>query len=434
MIEKLVIHRFRGIREGVLDDVGKVNLLIGPNNSGKSAILELLYLSGVSGRPCHLLMETVDPSAFAATTTLQYDFLEREPLPRLRMRHEESVAAEDKRPAGLTAENSLAFSLKKLPLEYPLRNFILAPFLDELDELPKAFSEQDCQLISLFRLEQQAGIPQAMIPPLFTAQDIRAEQTAWHYLWEEKWVYRWEPKQALDYLAIWAATGTLPNAARILLFDFHTATQHFDKDFSNRAYREIPDWHEKIAAHLGCVFPTLEGATVEITDAPDHQEGKAGYVRRQGQTPLMIDHFGDGARHAFKVLAALITLCESVDKNHPGLFLWEDPELFMHPATLARLLDEVMSLIAEKPIQLFVTTQNIELLAWLVKYLEENPQITPERVRTFRLDLVEGTLKVHPFVGRGIGGWFRFFGDPRFLGEDEMASPLSYLLADKEKT
>jgi len=431
VIEKVVIHRFRGIREGVLDDLGKVNLLIGPNNSGKSAILELLYLSGVSGRPCHLLMETADPSAFAATTTLPHDFLGAAPLARLRARHGEPPLWQES-PAYLSAEGGLRFLPPDLPTGHPLYDFGLAPLLDEPGKPPQAFSEQDRRLVSLFRLERQTGIPQAMIPPLFPAQDIRAEQTTWHYLWEPEWVYRWEQKQALDHLAIWATAGTLPDAARVLLFDFHTATQHFNKDFSNRAYDEIADWHEKIAAHLGRVFPILQGATIELTDAPDHQEGKAGRVRRQGQNPLLIDHFGDGARHAFKVLTALITLCEFVDEEHPGLFLWEDPELFMHPATLARLLDEVMALIAEKPIQLFVTTQSLELLAWSVKYLEQNPQIAPDRVHTLRLDLAEGTLKVQPFIGKGIRGWFRFFGDPRLSGEDEMASPLSYLFAERE--
>lgn len=431
MIEKLVIHRFRGIREGVLDNIGKVNLLIGPNNSGKSAILELLYLSGVSGRECNLLMPTADPSAFTATTTLPHDLLGKEPLARLRARHSESPLWQES-PAYLSAEGGLRFLPPNLPAEYPLYDFGLAPPLDEPGQPSRAFSERDRQLISLFRLEKQTLIPQSLIPPLFAAQDIRAEETAWHYLWEPKWIYRWEQEQALDYLAIWAAAGQLPDAQCVLLCDFHTATQHFNKDFANRAYGNIPAWHEKIAAHFGRVFPALADAKVNINDAPNGQEGKAGYVERPGQTPLMIDYFGDGARHAFKVLAALITLCESVDADHPGLFLWEDPELFMHPATLARLLDEVMAVMAEKPIQLFVTTQSLELLAWLVKYLEEDPQIDPEQVRTFRLDLVDGLLSVHPFVGKGIGGWFRFFGDPRLSGADEMESPLSALLADKE--
>ncbi len=59
MIKRLVVHRFRGIREGVLDDLGKINLLIGPNNSGKTAILEMLYLGGTSGRPVQLILDDV---------------------------------------------------------------------------------------------------------------------------------------------------------------------------------------------------------------------------------------------------------------------------------------------------------------------------------------------------------------------------------------
>ena len=428
MIEKLVIHRFQGIREGVLDDMGKVNLLIGPNNSGKSAILELLYLSGLNGRPCHLLMETTDPSAFTATTTLPYDFLGEQPLARLRARHGQAPLWSES-PASMAAEGSLRFSPPDLPASYPLADFALAPLLDESGEPLWAFSERDCQLISLFRLEKQTAIPFAMIPPLFAAQGIRSEHTAWHYLWEEEWIYRWEPEKALDHLAIWVAAGTLPDAARVLLFDFHTATQHFTQDFFRRAYR-IPDWYEKITGCLRRVFPELQDARVEINDAPDGQTGKAGYIRFPRREPLLIDRFSNGARHAFKVLVALVALCESVDEDHPGLFLWEDPELFMHPVTLARLLDEVMALIAEKPVQIFITTQSLDLLAWLVQYLEREPQIVPEHVRTFRFSLVNGLLKVHPFVGTAIGGWFRFFGDPRLSDADEMASPLSYLLAD----
>ena len=68
MIKRLVIHRFRGIRQGTLEDFGKINVLIGPNNSGKSAILEMLYLAGVAGRECEVLIPDVEPSAWKATT------------------------------------------------------------------------------------------------------------------------------------------------------------------------------------------------------------------------------------------------------------------------------------------------------------------------------------------------------------------------------
>ena len=42
MIQRSVIHRFRGIRQGVSDDLGKANLLVGPISSDAQAFLRNL--------------------------------------------------------------------------------------------------------------------------------------------------------------------------------------------------------------------------------------------------------------------------------------------------------------------------------------------------------------------------------------------------------
>ena len=39
-LDRLTIRRFRGLQTLTLDDLGRVNLLVGPNNSGKTSILE----------------------------------------------------------------------------------------------------------------------------------------------------------------------------------------------------------------------------------------------------------------------------------------------------------------------------------------------------------------------------------------------------------
>ena len=49
MIEKIVINNFKGIKQGILKNFGKFNVIVGPNNSGKTTILELLSLSTLSG-------------------------------------------------------------------------------------------------------------------------------------------------------------------------------------------------------------------------------------------------------------------------------------------------------------------------------------------------------------------------------------------------
>ncbi|NEP07494.1 MAG: AAA family ATPase, partial [Okeania sp. SIO4D6] len=41
-IDNLTIHRFRGLRDLTLEDLGQINLLVGVNNSGKTSVLEAI--------------------------------------------------------------------------------------------------------------------------------------------------------------------------------------------------------------------------------------------------------------------------------------------------------------------------------------------------------------------------------------------------------
>ena len=439
MIRRLVIHRFRGIRQGTLEDFGKINVLIGPNNSGKTAILEMLYLAGVSGRECEVLIPDVEPSAWKATTLNRRDFLGDTPLPRLRYRHGEPKEGRDT-PAVLTNEYTLDVELTELPEDYPLRRFTLsAP--PEPGGRKLFFEEGDEFRISLFRLSPHMNVPvpEPMMPPLFNTQKVSLENMYWTYLWEKPWVYRWDKgkcdkrktKNCINHFAVWALEGKLPDSENILFFDFHSANQHFRKIFAQQAKDKISDWYEKIAMSLAKIFPDLRNIKIEIDDAPGSYKEETGYIRLHGKPRIGIDHFGDGARHAFKVLATLIALRERVTKDKPGLFLWEDPELFMHPATLGRLLEEVIELVKDASIQVFLTTQSLEVLAWFVQEVEKEHPLT-DHIRVYRLDLEQGALRARKFAGKGLASWFRLFGDPRLSAEEEMRSPLYHLLKGEE--
>lgn len=54
MITGLTIHNFRGFRDLTLDGLGRVNLLVGDNGSGKTALLEAVFLA-MSDSPLHVL-------------------------------------------------------------------------------------------------------------------------------------------------------------------------------------------------------------------------------------------------------------------------------------------------------------------------------------------------------------------------------------------
>lgn len=49
MIDKITIENFRGILKAEVDSLALLSVLVGPNNSGKSSVLEALHLSSSEG-------------------------------------------------------------------------------------------------------------------------------------------------------------------------------------------------------------------------------------------------------------------------------------------------------------------------------------------------------------------------------------------------
>jgi len=123
-----------------------------------------------------------------------------------------------------------------------------------------------------------------------------------------------------------------------------------------------------------------------------------------------------------------------VDEKHPGIFLWEDPELFMHPATLGLLMKEVIGVVKERPIQAFISTHSLDVLAWISQMLNEK-LVDSNSVRAYSLTLQSsGELKSRLFHGDDIISWMKSGFD---LRDPETAMvdlfPLSWRLKPSNK-
>lgn len=428
MIEQLAIHRFRGIREGKLEDLGKVNVLIGPNNSGKTAILEMLYLTGVSGRSSRFKIETdalelieIEYESAKGYAPMIADFMGYVPWSRIWLRHGQNDRWENS-PAKLSHQNALRCNLKFLTNSQLLRIFsLIPPPSEELDY--GGFTAEDSQTVASFVLPSEVELPLELLPPsLHSYLEGDSSATRFTFAWYPPFIHeiRQPGSAKAEYpLAVWASLGRHPR--HVLLFDFHSAHGRFTSEFRNTAWKKIPDWYEKIAESLARIHPELASCRVEIAadDKASSHDGYVGYIRLPGSTPLAVDHYGDGTRHAFKVISGLIALKEMVSDDEPGLFLWEDPELFMHTEALGALLKEVMGIVRESPIQMFLCTQNKEVLNHMARLVGDEV-IPPEEFRSFQLHLREGRLLVQPFVGETLGVWMVEYGmDPRVPDEEE---------------
>ncbi len=105
----------------------------------------------------------------------------------------------------------------------------------------------------------------------------------------------------------------------------------------------------------------------------------------------------------------------------------------MHPGALHRLLKEVMRLLKGKPVQVFIATQSMEVIASIAEILKKQNGnlIKPKDFRLYRLYLKNGILKNSIFYEKNLRAWLRSSKDPRFwespdlpyiylhLGEDE---------------
>ena len=298
MIEELIIHRFRGIYKGRLEDFAGFNLLVGPNNTGKSAVLEMLYLAGVCGRECGLVVEATG-DRFNAAVPLENDFLGFNPCPRLWTRHGEKEEWE-KPPGNLTEGRTLEYHLP-LGNEDLLLEFRLVPPPSEEVEYG-GFSGKDKKSIAAFALPGAPEIPAELIP--FKDEIKNLGGYVFLYQWYGQFIYKYNEKG----LSTWALGGKRPDPGRVLFFDFHTAYGNFRSNFFQFA-RTLPDWYRKIERSLEKIFPDMRGCRVEMVPAGEKEI--RGEIRLPGRKPLPVDAFGDGARHAFKVLAGLVARLEA---------------------------------------------------------------------------------------------------------------------------
>ena len=426
MIERLILSRFRGIRKGVIKDMGKINLLVGPNNSGKTAILEALYWLSVSGRACGLysrgLPEVKDDDGLSrrirdAFVPIEADILGCPPCPRIWKRHGKS-GPWGEAPGSVGADGVLVYSIPHLNEGEPLKTFRLIPPPAEEIRDTERFEKKMLESTGVFVLDDPAGMGDIMehylpdlYPDEFSSDDNVPKRFA--FTWYEDFIY-WA-----ESLGAWGVEGTVADADRVFFFDFHATDDPFTKEFW-WGIRNVRGWRKQLTEVLGEIN-ILETArfSVNIEPHPTLKDVMQGTIETEEHGTLPIDDFGDGARHAFKVLAGLVVLADRCKGGREGLFLWEDPELFMHSKSLYRLIREVMEIVKDKPIQVFISTQSLEVIAFFAKALKERPELQ-DVSRAFRMKLIDGELTTARFKYSNLDAWLEHSLDIRFWDQTDV--------------
>jgi AAA15 family ATPase/GTPase len=428
MIERLVISRFRGIRKGVLKDIGKFNLLVGPNNSGKTAVLEALYWLSVCGRKCSFLSEKltgfpddskeksddVESKFPSALVPEKRDLLGYQPCPRLWKRHGKAESW-DESSGDLQPDGTLNYKIEYLKKDEFLKDFRLIPPQTEEFKDSEKFEINDKKSICLFVLDNPRGMGDMlkyyfpdMYPDVFSYPEDKMRRFA--FTWFSDFIY------SKKSLGAWGIEGETADADCVLFYDFHTTSEHFKEEFYTEILK-LPEMERRLKNYFNNVFP-LGDFDVTIQPYPNIKGKVQGIIKQTGMPPIPIDDFGDGARHAFKILAGLTVLVERCKDGKEGIFLWEDPELFMHPDSIYRLLTQVMDMVQDMPIQIFICTQSLEFIALYTKLMKERQKLRDES-RVFRLDIdiMDGELVAALSTYSKIKSWLKTGWDLRFWNQ-----------------
>ena len=423
MIEKLIISRFRGIKSGIMEDFGKINILAGENNTGKTSVLEALYWLSVCGRDCRLYPKSFPAGlGLDASVPVKKDLLGHSPCSRIWVRHGKREEWAEPQ-GGLTEDGSLYYNISHLDKNEDLLKVfrLIPPQDDEIKDIEK-FEKDDLERICEFVLkktdihitEQEENITgiedilKQYIPNLYTDDTAFKINENWRvaFTWYPNFIYEKES------LAAWAAEGKTFTSENVLFFDFHIAGGHFEPEFSE-TIKDLDGWRLKLTNLFGKIFNQGK-FLVDI----DNLQGMIEPADKDKKR-IPIDDFGDGARHAFKVLASLMVLADRCKDGKEGMFLWEDPELFMHPKSLYLLLELIIDMTEELPIQIFMSTQSLDLIKSLANILNKKPALK-ETSRVFRMELREGELISSKFTHKKLHTWLKHGSDPRFWNQRDV--------------
>jgi hypothetical protein len=405
MIESIHIKNFRGIQDGKIDRFSKINLLVGPNNSGKSAVLEAIYISGISSRSSTLEL----PNDSYDVQIAESDFLGKDAIIRVGERHGYS--------------NSKTREEGKIPIldfggHLPMPSFRLTA------KVPRYGKEL---LIGAFRVNETT-----LIQDIEKSKDkTLSALTRWVYGKplnlhnDESLIYCWvtELTYGRTGLAGILVKGKLPVASNTFFYDVQNALSHLPFEYFRRMLNKIPGWTHKIARSYKRIFQSNLNFNVTFLQLQHDPNQTQGFIAPEDKVALTIDDYGDGARSAFKLLTPLIALAELATEVEPGVFIWEEPELFQNPRTLGTLLEEIAALIKGKPVQLFIATHSLDVIAQFTA-LAESGQIEYGDLMTFRLNLQEGQLTSSWFNVDNLKAWMEEGLDPRVWGE--FKSPLQF--------
>jgi AAA15 family ATPase/GTPase len=350
-LENVTIHQFRGLRDLELKDLGRINLLVGINNSGKTSVLEALEIY------CHPL----DIRSWLSTA------LQREQESRLTRpidaiqwlftRYFYNQYRELKKPNIFISSSGL-YSVKQLKSSYEEieRIWLSDSKKDEeidSDDVPGVRKGIDLK-IEIYHIDHLS---------LFDHQYTSVEQ---YQLWEDEFLSR--PYRKRDPRL--NTSVVTPSSHRSEVGQFRLLSEATFQNFKADVIQLLKQIDNNIS-------------DIEILLPPESISSRFNiYIQHEKLGLAPVSTFGDGIRRLLHIALKLASV-------KGGILLIDELESTIHTEALQNSFRWLVKWCTEMDVQLFATTHSLEAVDALLEVTESDSDLV-----LYRLEPKEEKTKV----------------------------------------
>lgn len=349
MIHSVKIQGYRGLEHFDMSDLGRINLLVGTNNSGKTSVLEAIYLLASVGDPFslwQLLWRRGERSPVVLHP-------ERPQRPRQQMELDVShlFTGHDIHPGSkisVTAKNQTperSVSLSVLELSGKERNELFGTDDDGLpSRLALQIKGQPKPQIAIIPLSRAGGLmADTLDAPTRRLRQRTSEASPVFFIATESLTSE-------ELVAFWNKVTLTPNETLVL-----NALQFLDPEI------------ERIAAQVNT--PSFYGS-----------QSRGGFiVKRKGiEQPIPIGSMGDGM---WRMLAMAIALTQCKG----GVLLVDEIDTGLHYTVMSQMWRLIFNAAKELDVQVFATTHSYDCvysLAQICTDSDPDNTVTVQRIET----------------------------------------------------
>jgi AAA15 family ATPase/GTPase len=347
-LESVTIHQFRGLRDLELKDLGRINLLVGINNSGKTSVLEALAIY------CHPLDIRVWLST-ARQREQDIRISRTPPIDALRwlFRHHSSSGVKHQKPMILISSTGF-FSVNKLIASYEeiegiwlserknRRNFIARNEQEiENDDTPGIRRGIDLKIeVSTQQENQSTEIPNIIEN---------------FHLWEDEYLLSGKREPSLN------TTVVTPSSHRSEIGQFRLLSEARFQNFKSDVVKLLQQMDSNIS-------------DIEILLSPDSMSSRFNiYIQHEKLGLAPVSTFGDGIRRLLHIALKLASV-------KGGILLIDELESTIHTEALQSSFQWLVKWCTEMDVQLFATTHSLEAVDALLEVTESDSDLVLYRL------------------------------------------------------